>query len=127
MAQTEIVTKQALDERVRPVLFINKVDKLIAELQLSEEQIQKKLDKIISRFNDLIETYAETEFKNQWKIGGSSGNVAFGSALHGWGFTMNIAKEKGIKFSDIAKAYADEGEMKLKGACRFTKPFLKWL
>ena len=114
MAQTEIVTKQALDERVRPVLFINKVDKLIVELKLNEEQIQKKLDQIISRFNDLIETYAEPEFKSRWKISGSLGNVAFGSALHGWGFTMNMAKQKGTKFSDIAKAYADGTEMKLK-------------
>jgi elongation factor 2 len=116
MAQTEIVTKQALDERVRPVLFINKVDKLIVELRLNEEQIQKKLDQIISRFNDLIETYAEPQFKNQWKISGSSGNVAFGSALHGWGFTMNMAKKNGVKFSDIAKAYADGTEVNLKTA-----------
>jgi elongation factor 2 len=114
MAQTEIVTKQALEERVRPVLFINKVDKLIVELQLNEEQIQKKLDQIISKFNDLIETYAEPKFRNPWKISGSLGNVAFGSALHGWGFTMNMAKQHGVKFSDIAKAYADKQEMKLK-------------
>jgi elongation factor 2 len=114
MAQTEIVTKQALDERVRPVLFINKVDKLIVELKLNEEQIQKKLDQIISRFNDLIETYAEPRFKNQWKIGASLGNVAFGSALHGWGFTMNMAKQKGTKFSDITKAYANGEHMKLQ-------------
>jgi elongation factor 2 len=114
MAQTEIVTKQALEERVRPVLFINKVDKLIVELQLNEEQIQKKLDQIISRFNDLIETYAEPQFKSQWKISASLGNVAFGSALHGWGFTMNMAKQKGIKFSDITKAYANGQQMKLQ-------------
>jgi elongation factor 2 len=114
MAQTEIVTRQALEERVRPVLFINKVDRLITELQLNEEQIQKKLDQIISRFNDLIETYAETPFKNQWKIGASQGNVAFGSALHGWGFTMNMAKQQGMKFSDISKAYADGQQMKLQ-------------
>ena len=114
MAQTEIVTRQALEERVRPVLFINKVDKLIIELQLNEEQIQKKLDNIINRFNDLIETYAETPFKNQWKISASLGNVAFGSALHGWGFTMNMAKQHGIKFSDITKAYANGQQAKLQ-------------
>ena len=114
MAQTEIVTRQALEERVRPVLFINKVDRLITELQLGEEQIQKKLDQIISRFNDLIETYAETQFKNQWKISPSQGNVAFGSALHGWGFTMNMAKKQGVKFSDITKAYADGKQAKLQ-------------
>ncbi len=114
MAQTEIVTRQALEERVRPVLFINKVDKLIIELQLNEEQIQKRLDNIISRFNDLIELYAETPFKNQWKISASTGNVAFGSALHGWGFTMNMAKQQGIKFSDITKAYAKGQQAKLQ-------------
>jgi elongation factor 2 len=114
MAQTEIVTKQALEERVRPVLFINKVDRLITELQLNEGQIQKKLDQIISRFNDLIELYAEPLFKDQWKISGSQGNVAFGSALHGWGITMNMAKQRGAKFSDIIKAYAKSEQMKLQ-------------
>ena len=109
MAQTEIVTRQALEERVRPVLFINKVDRLITELHLNEEQIQKKLDHIISSFNDLIELYCEEPFKNQWKVSGSSGNVAFGAALYGWGFTLNMAKEKGVKFSDIIKAH-EQGE-----------------
>jgi elongation factor 2 len=104
MAQTEIVTRQALEERVRPVLFINKVDRLITELHLNEEQIQSKLDNIISRFNDLIELYSEEPFKNQWKIGGSLGNVAFGAALFGWGFTLNMAKERGVKFSDVIRA-----------------------
>ena len=116
MAQTEIVTRQALEERVRPVLFINKVDRLITELQLNEEQIQKKLDQIISRFNDLIELYAETPFKNQWKISGAAGNVAFGSALHGWGFTLDMAKKQGIKFSDIIKAYVNGEQEKLQKA-----------
>ena len=108
MAQTEIVTRQALEERVRPVLFINKVDRLITELQLSEEQIQKKLNHIIDNFNDLIELYACEPFKSKWKINVQSGNVAFGAALHGWGFTMGMAKERGIKFSDIIKAYKDD-------------------
>jgi elongation factor 2 len=114
MGQTEIVTRLALEERVRPVLFINKIDRLITELQLNEEQIQKKLDQIISRFNDLIELYAETPFKNQWKISASQGNVVFGSALHGWGFTMNMARQRAIKFSDIIKAYTNGQQVKLQ-------------
>jgi elongation factor 2 len=113
MAQTEIVTRQALEERVRPVLFINKVDRLITELQLNEDQIQKKLDHIISSFNDLIELYCEEPFKNRWKISAPLGNVAFGSALHGWGFTFNIATVKGVKFSDIINAYINGGEANL--------------
>ena len=94
MAQTEILTRQALEERVCPVLFINKVDRLITELQLNEEQIQKKLDHIISGFNDLIELYAQEPFRSRWKVDANLGNVAFGAALHGWGFTLNMAKQK---------------------------------
>jgi elongation factor 2 len=113
MAQTEIVTRQALEERVQPVLFINKVDRLITELQLNEDQIQKKLDHIISSFNDLIELYCEEPFKNRWKISAPLGNVAFGSALHGWGFTFKIATVKRVKFSDIINAYINGGEANL--------------
>ncbi len=113
MAQTEIVTRQALEERVRPVLFINKLDRLITELHLGEEQIQKKLNHIISSFNDLIELYCEEPFKNQWKIEASSGNVAFGAALHGWGFTLDMAKARGTKFSDIIEAHLKGYDKKL--------------
>ncbi len=104
MAQTEILTRQALEERVQPVLFINKVDRLITELQLSEDQIQKKLNHIIGAFNDLIELYSEPEFRSKWKIVPSRGNVAFGAALHGWGFTMAMAKRASVKFSDVVAA-----------------------
>jgi len=114
MAQTEILTRQALRERVRPVLFINKIDRLITELQLSEEQLQKKLDHIIGTFNDLIELYAEAHFKNQWKISPAKGNVAFGAALYGWGFTVDMAKRHGVKFSDIIKACRNVDSAKLK-------------
>lgn len=114
MAQTEIVTRQALEERVRPVLFINKVDRLISELQLNAEQIQKKLDNLISSFNDLIEVYGEAPNKDTWKINPKSGNVAFGAALYGWGFTLDIAKQKGIKFQDIINSYKKEEHEKLQ-------------
>jgi len=114
MAQTEILTRQALEERVRPVLFINKVDRLITELQLSEEQIQKKLDHIIAAFNDLIEFYAEPQFRSQWKISPAQGNVAFGAALHGWGFTLEMAKRAGTKFSNIIASYKNRQEGALK-------------
>jgi elongation factor 2 len=68
MAQTELVLRQALEERVRPVLFINKVDRLITELKFTEEQIQKKFTRIIGFFNDLIEMYGESPFKEKWKF-----------------------------------------------------------
>lgn len=113
MAQTEIVTMQALEERVRPVLFINKVDRLITELQLSEKQIEKKLDRIISGFNDLLELHGEAAFKSKLKIDPAADNVAFGSALHGWGFTLSSARGKGIKFGDVINAYRKGEQEKL--------------
>ena len=105
MAQTELVIRQALEERVRPVLFINKVDRLITELKLTEEQIQEKFNHIIGVFNDLIEIYGESPFKEKWKMNASKGTVVFGSALHRWGFTLEMAQESDMKFSDVMNAY----------------------
>jgi elongation factor 2 len=105
MVQTETVTRQALNERVRPVLYINKIDRLIKELRLPATDIQKKLTRIIDNFNNLIELYAEPEYKQEWKVDPTKGTVAFGSALHKWGFTLNIAQQKNIKFNDVVNAY----------------------
>jgi len=105
MAQTETVTRQALRERVKPVLFINKVDRLIKEMKLTADDIQNKLARIIRDFNNLIEIYGEPEFKEKWKVDPKKESVAFGSALHKWGFTIGIADQKEIKFSDIVDAY----------------------
>jgi len=108
MVQTETVTRQALMERVRPVLFINKVDRLIRELKLSPKEAQEKIVRIIRQFNHLIDLYAEPEFRDKWKVDPAKGTVAFGSALHRWGFTVQIAQEKGIKFSDLIAAYQED-------------------
>ncbi|MHC3129570.1 MAG: elongation factor EF-2 [Candidatus Bathyarchaeota archaeon] len=105
MVQTETVTRQALNERVKPVLFINKVDRLIKELKLNTDQVQSKLLRIIQDFNNLISLYGEKEHKKQWKVDPTKGTVAFGSALHKWGFTLDMAQQKGIKFSDVVDAY----------------------
>jgi elongation factor 2 len=114
MAQTELVIRQALEERVRPVLFINKVDRLITELKLTEEQIQEKFNHIIGVFNDLIEIYGESPFKEKWKMNASKGTVVFGSALHRWGFTLEMAQESDMKFSDVMNAYGKKEFEKLR-------------
>ncbi|HKZ93569.1 MAG TPA: elongation factor EF-2 [Candidatus Bathyarchaeia archaeon] len=105
MVQTETVTRQALNERVRPVLYINKIDRLIKELRLTTTDIQKKLTHIINDFNNLITLYAEPEHQEKWKVDPAKDTVAFGSALHKWGFTLGIAQQKNIKFNDIINAY----------------------
>jgi elongation factor 2 len=105
MAQTETVTRQALEERVKPVLFINKVDRLIEEIKISEKEIQNKFARIISEFNNLIEIYGEPQFKEKWKVDPEKESVAIGSALQKWGLTVPIANKKGIRFADIIEVY----------------------
>ncbi len=105
MAQTETVTRQALEERVKPVLYVNKVDRLIKELKLTSEEIQKKLARIINDFNNLIEIYGEEQIKKAWKVDFSKGSVVLGSSLHKWGFNSEIVHKKGLKFSSIIEAY----------------------
>jgi elongation factor 2 len=114
MVQTEIVTRQALEERVRPVLLINKVDRLINELKLSAEQVEEKFTRIIGNFNDLVEVCGESPFKDKWKVDPAKDSVAFGSALHRWGFTLSMAKKKGIKFGDVIEAYKNAEYEKLQ-------------
>ena len=108
MVQTETVTRQALAERVRPLLYINKVDRLITELRLKPEDIQKKLAKVIASFNKLIEIFCEDEYKEEWMINPGKNNVAFGSAKDRWGFTLKMAEERNITFPDIYKHYENK-------------------
>jgi len=114
MVQTETVTRQAVGERVRPVLYINKIDRLIKELRLTPQQIEEKVARIIKDFNELIETYAEQEFREKWKVNFSTNTVAMGSAKDRWGFNSVIAKDKNVKFSDVVDAYKENKVEELK-------------
>ena len=112
MTQTETVTRQALEERVRPVLYINKIDRLIKELRLPPEKMQEWLLEIITNFNRLIDIYAEPEYKEKWKVSIQDGSVSFGSAKDKWGFNADVMKKKGISFKDIYAAYSEGGDVK---------------
>lgn len=101
MPQTETVIRQALKERVKPVLFINKVDRLIKELQLTSEQMQERFMNIIKEVNRLIEKYAEKEYAEKWLVKVEDGSVAFGSAYKKWAISVPFMKRAGISFKDI--------------------------
>src|ERR1700690_932127 len=108
MTQTETVLMQALRERVKPILFINKVDRLIKEIKLSPQEIQKKFAKILLRVNTLIEKYAPAEHKKDWQVPIEDSRVAFGSALHKWGLNLDHMKMKKVSFQDIIDAYTGD-------------------
>ncbi|MEJ2260842.1 MAG: elongation factor EF-2 [Nitrosopumilaceae archaeon] len=108
MTQTETVTRMALEERVKPVLFINKVDRLIKELRLTPEKMQETLAGVVSNFNQLVETYAEPEYKEKWKVSIQDASVTFGSAKDRWAINIDIMKDRGISFKDVIDAYQNE-------------------
>ena len=114
MTQTETVTRQALEERVRPVLYINKIDRLVKELRLDPSAMQKWLSNIIAEFNRLVDIYAETELKEKWKVSIQGNSVAFGSAKDKWGFNFAMAQKKGITFKDVYDAYTSEDPNSIK-------------
>ncbi len=114
MPQTETVLRQALRERVKPVLFINKVDRLIKELKLTPEAMQERFKKIIQEFNLLIEQIAEKEYKEKWKVNVKDGSVAFGSAVDNWALSIPFMEKKAISFKDIYKLYEMSEEERKK-------------
>jgi len=84
--QTGTVLRQAMAERVRPVLMVNKVDRALLELQLNGEEIYQNMKKAIENVNVIIESYRFGD--RDWQVAPEKGTVAFGSGLHQWGFTI---------------------------------------
>lgn len=111
MPQTETVLRQALKEQVRPVLFINKVDRLINELKVDEIEMQIRLGKVIDKVNKLIKGMNEEAYNNGWKLDAAKGTVAFGSALYNWAVSAPFMKKSGVSFKDVYEK-CREGDMK---------------
>ena len=101
MPQTETVLRQALREKVKPVLFINKVDRLINEVKLGPEELSNKFMDIILEVNKLIRNMVSKEEKDAWQVDVTDGSVAFGSAYHNWAINIPTMQETGINFKDI--------------------------
>ncbi len=108
MTQTETVTRQALEELVRPVLYINKIDRLVKELRLTPEKMQEHLMGVIREFNALIDLYAEPELKDKWKVSIQDNSIAFGSAKDRWAFSAATSKKSGVNFKTIFDAYNND-------------------
>lgn len=108
MPQTETVMKQALQEGVKPVLFINKIDRLIEEMQLTPKEMQDRFTDIIRGVNNALRKYADDETVENWKMTVEDGTVAFGSALMNWAISAPAMQETGISFEDIIERVNDD-------------------
>jgi len=111
MPQTETVIRQALRENVKPVLFINKVDRLINELKVTPEEMQQRFIKIITKFNELLDKAVSKEFKGKWNVKVEDGSVAFGSAYYNWAISAPYMKKTGLGFRDIYE-YCNKNDQK---------------
>ena len=85
MMHTELLIKQIVSEGLPLTLCITKVDRLIVELKLPPKDAYYKLLHLIEAVNQIL-THASC---GRYPIlNPTKGNVAFGSALHGWFFTL---------------------------------------
>jgi len=100
MPQTETVLRQAMKENVKPVLFINKVDRMINELKVDAQQMQAQLGKIIDKVNKLILGMKKDKYED-WKLDAAKGNVAFGSALYNWSISVPSMQKTKVSFKDV--------------------------
>ena len=108
MPQTETVVRQALREGVKPALFINKVDRLISELQEGPEEMQQRLTDVIGDVNELIRGMTQDmDDVDDWTVSVEDGTVAFGSALYKWGVSLPSMQETGMSFGDIIELEQD--------------------
>ncbi len=115
MTQTETNIRLAVgSEACKPVLFINKVDRLINELKLPPAKVYERIDIIISKVNTLISKVAPDEFKKSWQVSFQDGSVAVGSAKTGWAFSMKTLAKRDIKPIVVFEKYDEGDEMWLR-------------
>ena len=110
--QTETVLRQALQEKIKPILMVNKCDRGIHELMVDSEVMYQKFVKIIENANVIISTYQTEDMPNN-QVYPEKGTVAFGSALLGWAFSITkfarmYAKKFGIEESALQKKFWGE-------------------
>jgi len=105
--QTETVLRQALAERIKPVVMVNKMDRALLELQLEAEDTYQSFQRTIESVNVVISTY-EDDALGDVQVYPNKGTVAFGSGLHGWGFTLG-------RFADMYAAKFGVAKAKLMG------------
>jgi small GTP-binding protein len=89
--QTETVLRQAISERIKPVLFLNKMDRALLELQLDPEDLYQTFQRIVENVNVIIATYGEEDGPmGEIQVTPVNGTVGFGSGLHGWAYVVSL-------------------------------------
>jgi len=124
MTQTETNLRLSVGEELcKPVLFINKVDRLINELKLSPTQVYERIDKIQNEVNALIKKIAPKGL--DWRVSFADNTVAIGSAKDGWGFTYEILKDNNIQPTFVFEKYKEGDITYLRKNLRLDESLLR--
>jgi len=122
--QTETVLRQAIAERIRPVLFMNKMDRALLELQLEPEDLYQTFQRVVENVNVIIATYADDDGPmGVVRVDPKNGSVGFGSGLHGWAFTLKQFSEM---YAKKFKVPIEKLMDKLWGESYFSPKTKKW-
>jgi elongation factor 2 len=122
--QTETVLRQAIGERIKPVLFMNKMDRALLELQLEPEDLYQTFQRIVENTNVIIATYGEeTGPMGPIMVDPAIGSVGFGSGLHGWAFTL---KQFAEMYAEKFGIHSDKLMKNLWGERFFNPESKKW-
>lgn len=122
--QTETVLRQAIGERIKPVLFMNKMDLALLTLQLEAEPLYQVFQRIIENVNVIIATYGiEDNPMGEISVDPKKGTVGFGAGLHGWAFTL---KDFGAMYSKKFGIPEDKLMKKLWGDNFYNEKDKKW-
>jgi elongation factor 2 len=125
MPQTETVLRQAIKEKVKPVLFINKVDRLITEMNVTPEDMQKRFIKVVMDINNLISKNVSEEFRTDWLVNIKDGSVCFGSGFHNWALSVPAMSKYNISFKDIIEYCKAEKQKELAEKIPVSNVFLE--
>ncbi|UCE09750.1 MAG: GTP-binding protein [Candidatus Thorarchaeota archaeon] len=138
MVQTETVTRQAMRELVKPVLFVNKIDRLITERRLNSRKVAKEVNRVVREFNAMLGKYLDDDRLVEWEVSFSRGSLCVGSALDKWGIGFeDLLRESGGKddpsslefaflsmLEGIAEVYSKEEEKQLPESYPVAKAIL---
>ncbi len=114
MPQTEMVLKQALRDKVKPILYINKIDRLISELRFKPEEMQEHLTKLIIQINSFIRDLAPADVRDKWQVNVQNNTVAFGASRENWALSFKRMQETKLSFKDVYDAYTANDKEKVK-------------
>jgi elongation factor 2 len=128
--QTETVLRQALLERIRPVLTINKLDRVFLELQADSEEVYKNCLRVIENTNVIMATYQD-DLLGDVQVYPEKNTVTFSAGLHGWAFNLGqfarmYAKKWKIEKEKISE-FVEKLTNKLWGDNFFDPESKKWM